>query len=74
MILGGEVAAWAERVNDFNFEQIVWPRTAAAAERLWSPRTVADKTLAQPRLMEHICRLNSRGVAAGPIVPSSCSQ
>eukprot|EP01127_Copromyxa_protea_P005823 TRINITY_DN15673_c0_g1_i1.p1 TRINITY_DN15673_c0_g1~~TRINITY_DN15673_c0_g1_i1.p1 ORF type:complete len:495 (-),score=110.16 TRINITY_DN15673_c0_g1_i1:42-1526(-) len=72
-VLGGEVCAWGEYVNDYNFEQVLWPRTAAAAERLWSQQSVTDLTSAKSRLTDFVCLLNKRGVHVGPIGPNNCA-
>ncbi|WP_158941594.1 beta-N-acetylhexosaminidase [Granulicella sp. S190] len=41
-ILGGEATMWSEYVTPESIGGRIWPRTAAIAERLWSPKQVAD--------------------------------
>ncbi|HEV8041111.1 MAG TPA: family 20 glycosylhydrolase, partial [Bryobacteraceae bacterium] len=41
-ILGGEVCMWSEYISPENVDSRIWPRTAAVAERFWSPQEIKD--------------------------------
>ena len=56
-MLGGEACMWSESVDSNNFDSFVWPRTSAAAERLWSDRGRRDSNEAKERLYDHGCRM-----------------
>ena len=54
-ILGGEACMWSEYVSPENIDSRIWPRTAAIAERLWSPQDVTDVNSMYQRL-EYVSR------------------
>ena len=66
-VLGGEGEMWGEKVDASDLAQTVWPRLAAVAERLWSPRNTTDPQTALPRIESFRCLLNRRGVLAQQI-------
>ena len=39
-ILGGETTMWSELVTPLTIDSRIWPRTAAIAERYWSPKNI----------------------------------
>ncbi len=50
LVLGGEATMWSEYVNWENMDGRIWPRTAAIAERYWSPESVTDANSMYARL------------------------
>ena len=66
-ILGGQVCAWGETMDASSVLSIVWPRAAAAAERLWSynfNRSAARDYDVVNRMAAFRCELLERGVPA----------
>jgi hexosaminidase len=61
-ILGGEACMWSEYVDAGTIDSRIWPRTAAIAERLWSPSTVNNIDDMYRRLWVESLRLESLGL------------
>ena len=61
-ILGGEACMWSEYVDGRTIDSRIWPRTAAIAERLWSPRTVNNIDDMYRRLWVENLRLEALGL------------
>lgn len=61
-ILGGEATMWSEYVSPETIDSRIWPRTAAIAERLWSPRSVVDVDDMYRRLAVTSARLEELGL------------
>ena len=61
-IMGGEATMWAELVTPLNIDSRIWPRTAAIAERLWSPAAINNIPDMYRRLATMALRLESAGL------------
>jgi hexosaminidase len=62
LILGGEATMWAEFVSPETVDSRIWPRTAAIAERFWSPADVKDVPDMYRRLKNISFRLEELGL------------
>ncbi|KAI8632582.1 glycoside hydrolase family 20 protein [Xylariaceae sp. FL1651] len=79
LVLGGEVAAWSESIDDATIDDILWPRASAAGEVFWSGRTDASgqnrtQLDAAPRLAEFRERLLARGIRSATVHMPFCTQ
>jgi hexosaminidase len=61
-VLGGEATMWSEWVSPETIDSRIWPRTAAIAERLWSPRSVTNVDDMYRRLAITSVRLEELGL------------
>ena len=62
LILGGEVCMWGEHIFPGTIDSRIWPRTAAIAERFWSPENVRDVDDMYHRLIPISVELESLGL------------
>ncbi|CAG8576455.1 4891_t:CDS:2 [Diversispora eburnea] len=72
LVIGGEALLWSEQADPNNFEQLLWPRSSAVAEVLWSGPQGLNVNEALPRLHDLRFRLVGRGVKAEPLQPLWC--
>jgi hexosaminidase len=61
-VLGGEATMWSEFTTPEVVDSRIWPRTAAIAERLWSPASVRDVEDMYRRLQVQGGRLDRLGM------------
>jgi hexosaminidase len=62
LILGGEICMWAEHIDHRTIDSRIWPRTAAIAERFWSPENIRDVDDMYRRLVPISIELESLGL------------
>ena len=67
-ILGGEATEWAEYITPEILSNRVWPRSAAIAERFWSPQSVRDVPDMYARLGWIAHDLRMQGVGNGEVI------
>jgi hexosaminidase len=61
-ILGGEATIWSEFTTGEIIDSRIWPRTAAIAERFWSPASVRDVDFMYQRLPIVAQQLEFKGI------------
>jgi hexosaminidase len=61
-ILGGEATMWSELVTPLTIDSRIWPRTAAIAERFWSPKEVNNIENMKWRLKDVSNKLEELGI------------
>ncbi|KAI0817711.1 glycoside hydrolase family 20 protein [Xylaria sp. FL0064] len=74
LVLGGELAAWSESIDDATIDDILWPRASAAGEVLWSSPEGRSQLEAAPRLATMREYLIARGIKSGTVHMPFCTQ
>jgi hexosaminidase len=69
-VLGGEATMWSEFVTPETVDSRIWPRTAAIAERLWSPRNTRDVASMYVRLAIISQKLDDYGLQHNSSYPA----
>jgi hexosaminidase len=69
-VFGGEATMWSEFVTPENVDSRIWPRTAAIAERLWSPRNTRDVASMYERLAIISQKLDDYGLKHNSSYPA----
>ena len=62
LVLGGEICMWGEQLNERSIDSRIWPRSAAIAERFWSPESVNNVDDMYRRLEAESIRLEVLGL------------
>jgi hexosaminidase len=62
LIMGGECCLWAEYIQQFELDSLVFPRVCAFAESVWSPVKASSFADFSARLKKHYSRLDALGV------------
>jgi hexosaminidase len=73
-VLGGEACMWGEHLSPESIDSRIWPRLAAIAERLWSPREVRDVPDMYRRLSVMRGRLEEVGLGSEGHTPRMARQ
>lgn len=68
-VMGGEAAMWSEFTTSEIIDSRIWPRTAAIAERLWSPQDVRDVESMYARMNAVSAKLEAYGLTHRSVEP-----
>ena len=69
LVMGGEAAMWSEFTTSEIIDSRIWPRTAAIAERLWSPQDLRDVESMYARMYLVSDKLEAYGLTHQSITP-----